>query len=69
VPKDQENKHIKLHSIKKKSRNQNYQQKDYIELIILLEKHDFGKTYRDSKIKMTQTQCIKNKKNSNKYPK
>ena len=49
--------------LKIKSRNKNYQQKDYIELIIFfLEKHDFDKTYRDSKIKMTQTQCNKNKK-------
>jgi len=48
--------------LKRKSRNQNYQQKDYIELITFLEKHDFDKTNRDSKIKMTQTQCIKNKK-------
>ena len=45
-----------------KSRNKNYQQKDYIELITFLEKHDFDKTYKDSKIKMTQTQCNKNKK-------
>ena len=45
-----------------KSRNKNYQQKDYIELITFLEKHDFDKTYKDSKIKMTQTKCNKNKK-------
>ena len=33
--------------LKTKSRNKNYQQKDYIELITFLEKHDFGKTYKD----------------------
>jgi len=49
-----------------KSRNQNYQQKDYIELITFLEKHDFDKTYRDSKIKRTQTQCNKNQENNKK---
>jgi len=48
--------------LKTKSRNQNYQQKDYIELITFLEKHDFDKTYKDSKSKMTQTQCNNNKK-------
>ena len=45
-----------------KSRNKNYQQKEYIELITFWEKHDFDKTYKDSKIKMIQTQCNKNKK-------
>ena len=29
---------------------------------IFLEKHDLDKTYKDSKIKRTQTQCYKNKK-------
>ena len=45
-----------------KSRNKNYQKKDYIELITFLDKQDFDKTYKDSKIKMTQTQCNNNKK-------
>jgi len=32
-----------------KSRNQNYQKNDYIELITFLEKHDFDKTKKDMK--------------------
>jgi len=31
-------------------------------MITFLEKHDFDKTYKDSKMKMTQTQCNNNKK-------
>jgi len=46
-----------LHKIKK----QKLQQKDHKELITFLEKHDFDKTYKDSKIKMTQTQFNKKK--------
>jgi len=46
------------HKIKK----QKLQQKDHKELITSLEKHDFDKTYKDSKSKMTQTQCNSNKK-------
>ena len=34
-----------------KSRNKKLQQKDHKELITFLEKHDFDKTYKDSKIK------------------
>ena len=45
-----------------KSRNKKLQQKDYKELITFLEKHDYHKTYKDSKIKMTQTHDIKIKK-------
>jgi len=52
--------------LKTKSRNKNYQQNDYIKLITFLEKHDFDKTYKDSKIKITQTQCNKNKKTARK---
>jgi len=31
-------------------------------VITFLEKHDFEKTYKDSKIKKTQTQCNNDKK-------
>jgi len=51
-----------LHKIKK----QKLQQKDHKELITFLEKHDYDKTYKDSKIKMTQTQCNIKKKTATK---
>ena len=47
-----------LHKIKK----QKLQQKDHKELITFLEKDDYDKTFKDSKIKMTQTQCNSKRK-------
>ena len=56
--------------LKTKSRNKNYQQKDNIELITFFKKHDFDKTYKDSKTKWhkhnvlrtrTQQEILKNK--------
>ena len=57
------NKTRKLYSIKNQAIK--YQQeKYYIEVMTLQEKHDIDKTYMDLKSKMTQTQLICNKENS-----
>jgi len=43
-----------------------YNKKDHKELITFLEKHDYDKTCKDSKIKRTQTQCnLKRKQQEN----
>ena len=58
------NKLRKLHYTK--GRNKKLQQKEHKELITFLEKHDYDKTCKNSKIKMTQTQCnIKRKQQEN----
>ena len=61
-------KHIKLFLTQNQETNL-LQQKDYKELITFLEKHDYDKTYMDSKIKMTQTQCNIKKKTARKLKK
>ena len=58
------NKLRKLHYTK--ARNKKLQQKDHKELIIFLEKHDYDKTCKDSKIKMTQTQSNSKRKTTRK---
>ena len=54
------NKLRKLHYTK--ARNKKVQQKDHKELITFLEKHDYDKTCKDSKIKVTQTQSKSKRK-------
>jgi len=58
------NKLRKLHHTK--SRNQKLQQKDHKELITFLEKHDYDKTYKDSKFKMIKTQSNSKRKTTRK---
>jgi len=58
----QRNKKQTLKTALHKSKKQKLQQKEHKELITFLEKYDYDKTCKDSKIKVTQTQSKSKRK-------